>query len=331
MTHRSFFAALLAAALLGIAISGCSGSGSGYSYRSGSGMIWNTSYNITYKGPQSFEDSVLAALKNVERSVSVFDDASLVSRINRGEDLTVDSIFATVYRTSVLVHKESGGYFDPTLAPLISAYGFGEGEPRHLSQAQLDSVMESVGLSKTSLKGGRLLKSHPGIQFNFSAIAKGFGCDEAGRALRRLGCSDYLVEIGGEIAASGHPDHGGKWNISVDKPIFSRSEVHESMVVIAVTDCGVATSGNYRNFRKIDGKVAGHTIDVTTGRPSQSDMLSATIVAPSCMLADAYATACMAMGSTRAKAMISRLGLAAMLVTADGEVWESDGFKKLII
>lgn len=295
------------------------------------GMIWNTSFHITFKGAESFDDSVYKVLRSVERSVSVFDSSSLVSRINRNETDSIDAIFETVFLNSLKVNKESEGYFDPTLAPLISAYGFGEGRKRELSAAELDSMRSLVGIERVKIQQGRIVKPSPGTSFNFSAIAKGYGCDRVGEMFRSNGIADYLVEIGGEIAAAGSPAHGGKWNVSVDKPIFSESELHESMVVIGITDCGVATSGNYRNFRKESGKTIGHTIDPTTGLPSESDMLSATIVASNCMLADAYATACMAMGSAKAKKMINRLNLAAMLVTSDGRVWESRQFKQLII
>lgn len=301
-------------------------------FRSMEGMIWNTGYHITYKGDESLADSVLNTLHSVEESVSVFSPTSVVSRINSNTSEEVDSVFSDVYRTSCRIFDLSGGYFDPTLAPLIEAYGFAGKEGKVPDKVATDSIMDFVGLKRTGISDGRLVKEDPRICFNFSAIAKGYGCDAVGEMFRRNGCNDFLVEIGGEITVSGSNSEAGRWRVQIDKPIFAAdSVIHDAQVVIEITDCGVATSGNYRNFREQgDGKRFGHTFDPHTGTPALNDMLSATVVAPTCMEADAFATACMAMPFAGATEMARRCKLKVLLIRRNGEIWMSNGFEKLI-
>lgn len=295
--------------------------------------MWNTSYHITYQSPRQLDDSILATFGRVERSVSVFTPGSTVCRINDNLTDSVDALFADVYRCALTVNHDTKGYFDPTLSPLINAYGFGYKNGVEPDSAAVDSILQFVGITNTELVGNRLIKKDKRTSFNFSAIAKGFGCDCVGATLKRCGVDNYLVEVGGEIAVAGRSPSADKWHVSIDKPIFSKDkEIHISQSVIAVTDCGIATSGNYRNYHDdAQGHRIGHTVDPFTGRPAKNDMLSATVVAPSCMEADAYATALMAMGSRRARLVIQRLHLSAMIVTVNGDVWCSKGFESLII
>lgn len=323
----------LAAALILSVVVGCDKK---KEFITAEGSIWHTGFHVSYESDKDLSDSIIAELGKVERSVSVFTPSSLVCAVNAAEEsCAVDAIFEKVYNASVSIWKESGGYFDPTLSPLINAYGFGKDKtPREsLEQAETDSILAFVGIDKTRLEGGKIVKQHPLIQFNFSAIAKGYGCDAVGEMLKRNGCGNYMVEIGGEVAVAGQSPSGKDWQIQIDKPVFSADTiVHEAQEVIAVTDCGIATSGNYRNYR-IDenGNKYGHTFDPHTGKPAVTDLLSATVVMPTCMEADGYATACMAMGFEKAREMATKLGLKVMLVAGTGEVWSSDGFKQLIV
>lgn len=303
-------------------------------YRDARGMVWNTTYSMVYESETDLTDSIVAELKRVESSVSAFAHGSVVSLINRNESFVVDDYFRDVYDTSVKVSKSTGGAFDPTLAPLINAYGFGYDDAAIPDSAELSEILGYVGIEKTAIRGGCLVKEDPRTEFNFSAIAKGFGCDRVAAMLVRNGVTNYMVEIGGEIRMAGKNPAGEDWRISIDKPIFSNdSEIHESQKIVPLTDCGMATSGNYRNFKEIGGERVVHTLDRFTGRPVVNDLLSVTVVVPAgrpggspCMLADAYATACMSLGSEKAKSLIEREGLAAMFVLADGTVWESAGF-----
>lgn len=301
-------------------------------YKSEDGMIWNTTFHVVYKGKASLRDSVLRVLDEVGASLSVFDSSSLVSRVNMVDSLLVDGHFSYVYNVSKRVGEESGGAFDPTLSPLITAWGFGPGHKVSADTARIDSILNFIGIQKTELRpDGMFVKEDKRIQFNFSAVAKGYACDAVGRMLSANGVDDWLVEIGGEVAVKGKGP-GGEWSISVDRPVFSPDRIiHESQCVIRLKESGVATSGNYRNLmRNESGGYYGHTISSVSGRPVQTDVISATVVAPSCAEADAYATACMALGSKGAKGMIASRRLSAMLVLADSTVWMSNQFEAFI-
>lgn len=292
------------------------------------GMVWNTTYHITYESSRDLNDSILAELKAVEMSVSAFTENSVVSRINRNETQKTDSTFQVVYNKALEINRLSEGAFDPTLAPLINAYGFGFKEEQMPDSLAVDSILQYVGIQKTRLVKGRLLKDNPLTEFNFSALAKGYGCDRVAEMFRRNGVVNFMIEIGGELALSGMNASGELWHISIDKPVFTNNqEVHDSQMVVSLSDCGMATSGNYRNFKEVDGQRIAHTIDPFTGRPAQTDILSATVIAPTCMEADALATACMSMGSVKAKAMLKRLPeVSVMFVLSDGTIYTSQNF-----
>lgn len=309
------------------------------SYRTAEGMIWNTSYHITYNAGTDLTDSILHTLSEVEQSVSAFKSTSVVSRINNNESTQTDQRFRTVYESCVRINADTQRAFDPTLAPLINLYGFGW-QDSIPTVVNTDSVLQYVGIEKTRLQKGELIKQYPQTQFNFSAIAKGYGADCVADMFHSQGVSDYLIEIGGEIRASGHNMQGEPWHISVDKPIYSMDEeIHDSQVVISTTDCGLATSGNYRNYKEApDGTRSGHTIDRESGKPAQTDILSATVIVPynakqlpyPCMEADAYATAFMALGSERALPIARRHKMALMFVMSDGSVVTTPEFDILI-
>lgn len=297
------------------------------------GGVWNTIYHLTYLGEPRLGDSVVAVLSRVGKSLSVFDSTSLVSRVNRSDSTPVNSDFIRVYVMSRKINKASGGLFDPTLSPLISAWGFGPGHKITPDTASVDSILQYVGIEKTRLFRDALIKEDPRISFNFSAIAKGYGCDAVGDMLKKNGVSDFIIEIGGEIMTSGKNPKGEKWKISIDRPILSADTViHDSQAIIEISDMGLATSGNYRNFlQSADGKNYGHTISPLTGRPVSTDVISATVIASTAMEADGLATAFMAMGSKAAQELNRTLRHPVMLVLSDSTVWTSSQFNELLI
>lgn len=295
------------------------------------GLIWSTSYHITFDGPPALSDSVIAVLNELDKSLNVFDSTSFVSRVNRADTIIVDKHFKNVYAASLKMAKESGGLFDPTLSPLITAWGFGPGHTPTTDTINIDRILDYVGIDKTRLVGDTLIKDDARINFNFSAVAKGYACDQIASMLKRNKVTDFLIEIGGEIAVAGVSPSHDLWKISIDRPLESDSSViHDACAVLKVTDSGIATSGNYRNFHREGGKTLGHTISPKTGRPVQTDVLSATIIAPTAMYADAAATACMAAGSEMAKQLISSFGYECMLILADSTTWSTPGIAKFI-
>ncbi|MCM1377455.1 MAG: FAD:protein FMN transferase [Clostridium sp.] len=300
-------------------------------YVSADGMVWNTTYHIVWNGDEALRDSILQVLDGVGSSLNVFDETSLVSRVNRSkEPIAIDAHFKNVYNMSKRVAQESDGAFDPTLSPLITAWGFGPGHKATADTLRLDSLLAMTGISRTHLDGRMLYKENPKIVFNFSALAKGYGCDRVGAMFQRNGVEDYMIEIGGEVVCTGKNPEGTDWHIQIDKPIISRGVVHESMAVIGLSGKGLATSGNYRNRQGNAGSTYGHTISAKTGRPVQTDVLSVSVVGPNAMEADALATACMATGSEKGMQMCAAMNCPVMMILTDTVIM-SESFRRLVI
>lgn len=301
-----------------------------------SGITWNTEYNIKYCHHTNLSDSIISVLREVELSVSPFNKKSRITAINENRSDTLDGYLSRLYDKSVEINRESGGAFDPTVSPLVNLWGFGYEKTGKANRQAVDSILMFVGIDKTRKEGIRIVKSDGRTTFNFSAIAKGMGCDEVGKMLERNGVTDYIVEIGGEITAKGHNPKGQKWRISIDKPINANDTViHHSAGIVEITNCGIATSGNYRNYHTDSaGNKVAHTINPRTGMPEQSDVLSATVIAPDCMTADAYATTFMVLGLEKSKKLLDKHPeISAMLITSDNgksfKIWESGNFPKM--
>ncbi len=330
--YRHMIAALMAG-MLAVLVCSCA---KDMRYRSFDGGVWATTFHIVYNSDKNLDDSIRTVMKSVEESMSPFLTTSLVSAINRGETSQVDSLFKRIFLTSAMVHKASGGAFDPTVAPLVNLWGFGykDGMERP-SVVAIDSALMLVGFGECRIEADSIVKKGASTEFDFSSITKGCGCDMVGDMLRRNGCVDFMVEIGGEIALSGQNPRGEKWHIMIDSPVEDvNAASRNGMAIVALTDCGVATSGNYRNYRDVDGKRIGHTINPLTGYPMETNTLSATVVARNAMEADALATACMAMEADAALAMVETVvGAESMLVVDDGNgcwtVMSTTGFPEL--
>ena len=186
--------------------------------------------------------------------------------------------------------------------PLVNAWGFGYKSGSMPTRPQLDSILEFVGMDKVALHGDTIVKSDPRVMLDFSSIAKGMACDEIGRMLARNGAGNWLVEIGGEVAASGTNSRGKPWQVSVDMPSDRRdNHSHESALTLTLDSGAVATSGNYRKWRIEGGNKLSHIIDPRTGDSRTGTLLSVTVIASDCMTADAWATACMVMGESSEK------------------------------
>lgn len=313
--------------LIYLSISGCSKKNN---FIYDEGMVWNTVFHITYAGSENLRDSIRFILDETGKELSVFDPSSLVTKVNQEISTPVTPGFEKVYMMSKKVNRISRGAFDPTISPLITAWGFGPGHAPTSDTLRIDSLLKITGLEKTQLKNHNLIKDDKNIQFNFSAIAKGYGCDRVAEMLRRNGVTDYLVEIGGEIAAGGKSPKGTHWKVSVDRPVESEKISHESQLIVELSDCGMATSGNYRNFHTEGNLRFGHTISPKTGRPVKTDILSATVIAADAMEADALATAFMVAGSVNALEIADSLGIAVMFICPD-KVITTPEFEKFII
>ena len=276
-------------------------------YQHNKGFIFGTVYNVTYQSDKDLNEEILAALNQVDASLSMFNEQSTISKINRNEPVKPDNTFIEVFELAKKISKETGGAFDITVAPLVNAWGFGFKEGQMPDNKAVDSLLSIVGFKKIELKGGNIVKQDPRIMLDCSAIAKGYGCDRVAKLLRSRDIKNFMIEIGGEVVTSGISEKRLPWKIGVTKPTDdSLSVAQELQTVINVTDKAMATSGNYRNFYYKDGKKYAHTIDPKTGRPVQHNILSATVLASNCATADAYATSFMVLGLDEARKVLEK-------------------------
>ena len=277
-------------------------------YYHNQGQIFGTYYNIRYEATEDCHDSVMAALKAVDQSLSMFNSNSVISKINRNDSVVLDSLFITMFNEAQSISQLSNGAFDITVAPLVNAWGFGtkSQEPRTKNQdIHLDSIKALVGYHKVHLDNHCLLKDDGRITLDASAIAKGYACDVVANSLRRQGCENLLVDIGGEVVLEGVNNKGQPWRVGISKPKIDATGMEKELQeVIASTNLCMATSGNYLQYYIVGDERRSHTIDPRTGYPVEHSLLSATVIASSCMRADALATACMVLGEKEALNMI---------------------------
>ncbi len=307
-------------------------------YQNDKGFVFGTMYSITYQSEDNLKAQIEEELEMVDSEFSMFNDASTVTVFNQGSQVKPSERFMKLFRLSSRVNEDTGGAFDVTVAPLVNVWGFGFKNEKMPGEKQVDSLLCFIGMDRLFFdeNTSTLKKKDPRVMLDFSAVAKGFGCDCVASLLRKHGIENFMVEIGGEVVTQGVSPSRVPWRIGVTKPTEDSLRTEETLqTVLNVTDCAMATSGNYRNFYYSNGKKYAHTIDPKTGYPVQHNILSATVLADECATADAYATSFMVMGLERAKALLERHSeLMAYLVYTDPKgnyaVWCSPSLRESI-
>jgi len=306
-------------------------------YHNEKGLIFGTMYSITYEHEKSLRLDIDKELERFDASLSMFNESSIISRINRNGDVTVDSLFANVFRQAMKISEATDGNFDITVAPLVNAWGFGFTENISPTDAKIDSLLQIVGWQKIQLSSeGKIIKEDPRIMLDCSAIAKGYAVDVIANLLKSNGVQNYMVDIGGEVDVAGVNPTGNLWRIGINKPEDDPLSRNQSLqTILEVSGLGIATSGNYRNFYYKDGMKYAHTIDPKTGRPVQHSILSSTVIAKDCMTADAYSTAFMVMGLEKARSLVeSHPELDAYFIFSDEkgdfQTYMTEGMKKYV-
>lgn len=299
-------------------------------YQINQGMVFGTFYKITYQHDKNLQKEIEAQLKSVNDALSMFDKKSIITAVNNNEPVKLNDMFVNVFKLAQSISEDTDGAFDITVAPLVNAWGFGYKSGALPSQQDIDSIRAFVGYQKVKLSGMRIQKEDARLTLDCSAIAKGYGTDVVARYLLREGIKNFMVEIGGEIVTHGVNPKRQQWSIGIEKPVEdSLAMKSELQTVLKVDDIAMATSGNYRNFYYKDGKKYAHTIDPKTGFPVQHNILSATVLAKQCAVADAYATAFMVMGLEKSKEVLARhKDLKAYLIYDDNGkygIWKSPG------
>jgi thiamine biosynthesis lipoprotein len=281
------------------------------------GTTMGTFYQIKYADAleRDFKPSVDSLLVVFNQSLSTYIPDSELSRFNANTRFTFESpFFYPILVQSRRVWEETEGAFDPTIGPLVNAYGFGP-EGRNIpEEEEISGLLDRVGFDKIFFDEEAVCKLSEGIYLDFSANAKGYGIDVVGEFLESRGINDYMVNIGGDLRTKGRNASGEKWSLGIEKPVLG-GESGEIVAIILLDNSSMATSGNYRNFYEVNGQLYYHTIDPRSGKPAGGNILSSTVVAGNATDADAYATAFMVMGSEKAIAFAeSRPDLQAFFV-----------------
>jgi FAD:protein FMN transferase len=309
-------------------------------YSSFTGLAQGTTYKIVFENtsgrdPAELRLEVEKILRDFDMSLSLYQESSILSRINRNEITEPDVFFKEVFNKSKELSRLTEGSFDVTVGPLVKAWGFGPDSQKNFSESKRDSLLQLVGMDKVELIDGMLVKSDPRIILDFNAIAQGYSVDVIYDYLKSLGIGNFLIEIGGEIRVSGDKD-GAMWKVGIDRPYDNNMTPGADMqAIISLKEQSLATSGNYRKFYVEDGIKYSHTIDPKTGYPAKNQLLSATIIASECATADAVATACMVMGKEKTIEFLKKhSAFSAYLIYSDKtgkfKTWKSKNLRKYI-
>ncbi len=263
------------------------------------GQAQGTYYAITYfdQANRYLKPEVDSILDAFDQSVSVYQPQSIVSRVNRNEDVVLDDWFIDNFKAAIRVAKATDGAMDITIGPLADAWGFGTfNKPDSINPVLIDSLQKLVNYKAVSIVEKHLVKKDPRIELNFNAIAQGNSSDVLGRYFQSLGIQNYLIDVGGELIAHGEKPNGDKWKVGIEKPSESSLDERKMEQAFEMKNCALATSGNYRKYYVLDGVRYAHSIDPKSGYPVQHSLLSVSVLADNCTDADGYATAFMVMG-----------------------------------
>lgn len=275
------------------------------------GLVQGSYYAITYYDEEgrNFQQEIDSIFHAVDMSVNLWVDSSVICKVNRNEEVALDQIFIENFEVAQRAAALSDGYFDPTISPLVSAWGFSAKNPQlpPLTSHLIDSLKQLVDYRKVRIEDGKLIKENPAMKLDFNAIAQGYTTDLVGALLEAKGIKSYIVDVGGEIFARGTKPDGKPWVVGIEKPSADWDSERVVQQRVELEDKGIVTSGSYRKYVERDGKRYSHCIDPMTGYPVEHNLLSATVIAENATWADALASVCMVMGMERSLELIKTL------------------------
>jgi len=282
-----------------------------------------------------YDSDIYDLFAKIDASLSLYSDSSIISRINNNDiSVTTDSLFEEIFKSSIQAHQLTSGLFDITVGPLVRAWGFMPEGHLQLDSAKVDSLIRFVGMDKIRLENHRIIKSDPRIKLDLNAIAQGFTVDKIALYLESKHIKNFIIELGGEVRTKGINDEGKFWKVGIDKP-ESNEEYRELQTIVSVSDKSLATSGSYRKFIEENGIKYSHTVNPKTGYPTHHNLLSVTVIADNCTMADALATGIMVMGLKQGKDFVeSHKNIEAYFIYANDNgsfsTWYSPALKNMI-
>ena len=302
------------------------------------GYAQGSTYHITYYDSlnRDLQPDIEKILVDFDNSVSTYVPTSIISRINSNQkNVKVDNYFIACFNKAKEVWKNTNGAFDPTVYPLVNAWGFGPGKKQKIEQSKIDSILKFVGFNLIELKGNKIIKKDPRVSLDFNAFAQGYSVDVVSSFLNSKGVKSYIVEIGGEVYAKGKKPNGHNWTIGIEKPLDNKESTNEFKALIKLENLAIATSGNYRRYIIEDGIKYHHHLDPKTGYPTKNTLLSASIISKECISSDANATGILVMGLEKAKLFLqTHPELQAYLIYSDDngnyKTYETSELKSII-
>ncbi len=263
-------------------------------------------------------------LDQIEHSMSNWIGDSEVSRFNRypAGCMSISALTREVIQLGLAVSEASEGYFDPTLEPLVDAWGFGVSDTggRVPSAIEIQKAQQNTGYQSVHLKGDSLCKNNANTRLNLSAIAKGYAVDQLATYLQDSGHRRFLVEVGGELYGLGTNQHGQVWRVGIERPGYTMNRELQDRVQLS--GMGIATSGDYRNYYEHNGQRYSHILNPRTGYPVRHQAASATVLSANTAVADAWATALLAAGPEEGIRIANQADIAAMILVHSGEAFE---------
>ena len=290
------------------------------------GIAQGSYFAITYYDEEgrTFEAEIDSILQAVDNSVSLWNENSIIRKVNQNEDVVVDQIFKDNFEWARKASEFSDGAFDATISPLVEAWGFHYKKELEMTPEIVDSIRQLVGYQKIEIIDNRVVKANPNMTLDFNAVAQGYTTDLIGKFLETNGIANYLVDVGGEILARGTKPNGDLWTIGIEKPAENYDSERSVQIKIQLKDKGIVTSGNYRKYIEKDGIRYSHSIDPKTGYPVEQNLLSATIIADNASWADCLATICMVVGKEKASELLENQGVEAYFIFVEDGVIKTE-------
>ena len=302
------------------------------------GLAQGSYYAITYFDDEkrAFQREIDSIFHAIDLSVNLWVDSSVISKVNRNEEVALDSIFIDNFNIAQKAALLSNGYFDPTISPIVAAWGFSYKSGDSLTPQRIDSLRALVDYRKVRIEEGKVVKDDPRITLDFNAIAQGYTSDLIAAFLDSKGINNYLVDTGGEIMAKGGKPNGDPWIVGIEKPADSWDSERIVHTRIALRDKGLVTSGSTRKYVERHGKRYSHSIDPKTGYPVEHHLLGVTVLAENSAWADALASICMVMGLEKSLPLIESMdGVEAYYISMSDngqyETYATKGFKEMEI
>ena len=304
--------------VLGVILISCSKQPQKINY---SGVTQGSYFSIVYYDDENrhFEAEIDSIFKEVDNSVSLWNENSIIRKVNRNEDVIVNQIFKDNFEWAQKASEFSDGAFDATIGPLVSAWGFHYKKELEMTPEMVDSIRQLIDYHKIKIIDDKVVKANPNMTLDFNAVAQGYTTDLIGEFLESKGIFNYLVDVGGEIFARGTKPNGEQWTIGIEKPAENYDSERSVQIKINLKDKGIVTSGNYRKYIEKDGIRYSHSIDPKTGYPVEQNLLSATVIADNASWADCLATICMLVGKEKASKLLEDQDVEAYFIYVDND------------